>query len=208
MSRVNASKSGMWPGSSLLMLLLDTSLVDIIFWWRRWGEGDVAVTAAVPRHPANGGTTGGRDGVERGDRTRVLPARSDENDDLVLSPKHLGALGNTLGRVLSGGGRQVDIREIRENVSDITTQPLESTNRIFRSPSSFNARSSRARNGNKKFPVPISPPRRKDEAGKEGDCVRRLEVCADGGGVEVYDAGRFCTGDMIDLFTTNRTSEK
>jgi hypothetical protein len=215
---------------------------------RRW-EDDVA-GVAVPRFPANDGETtkGRRDGVERKDRSLVgndsaaddfvlRPAKSDEKDNLVLlTPKHLSALGNTLGRVLSGGGRprvippprraaddpdvqdddliaEVDIREIREVVSDITTQPHESTNRTYRSPSSLNARSSpRARHGKKKSPVPISPPRRKDEGRgggeKEEDCVGRLEVCADGGGIEVYDAGRFCTGDMIDFFPVTWTSEK
>jgi hypothetical protein len=160
---------------------------------------------------------------------------SAESNDLALTPKHLSSVSNTLGRFLARGGRsslddrspprhhivndfddqdgavvaEVDIREIREVMSDITMQPNKSRNSSktvhrYQSPSFLN-QSPRIRNGNNKFPA-RSPPRQKDEKRTEGgeeDCVRKLEVCADGGGVDIYNAGPFCTGDMTNYFPVN-----
>jgi hypothetical protein len=148
-------------------------------------------------------------------------ARMDDGNDLVLTPNHLRSLSTSLGRFASRGrgGRssssgyhdptpledvdvstQVDIREVREVASDVTKSPLardvDSPSRVYRSPSSMSPRY-RAQRGTGIMPE-RSPPRAKVR--EVEDCPRRLEVCADGGGVEVYDAGKFCTGDMTNFF--------
>ncbi len=182
----------------------------------------------------------GGDRIERRDRSRVTnhaaydndipPARTDESNDLVLTPKILRSLSNSIGRFAARGrGRlvaedqvhpplvdvtapRVEIREIREVASDITMPPtmsMDSPNRAYRSPSSLAMRS-RTRRGSKRLPV-RGPPRPKVDEGahKEmDDCARRLEVCADGGDVEVYDASKFCTGDMTNFFPVDWGFEK
>jgi hypothetical protein len=177
---------------------------------------------------ANHATSHGSDTPLARTRVDAPPARMDESNDLVLTPNHLRSLSASLGRYASRGhGRsstvdhdppppvdppildvdvstKVDIREIREVASDITMPPLahnnmDSPNRVYQSPSTLASRS-RARRGNGRTPV-RSPPRPKVGGnGETEDCPRTLEVCADGGGVELYDAGKFCTGDMTNFF--------
>ncbi|KAL3803421.1 hypothetical protein ACHAW5_001919 [Stephanodiscus triporus] len=161
-------------------------------------SNDLALT---PKHLSSVGNTLGRF-LARGGRSSL---------DDRFTPRHqvVSDFDDQDGAVVG----EIDIREIREVMSGITMQPCKSRNspktvHRYQSPAFLN-QSPRIRSRSNKFSA-RSPPRRKDEKRKEGgeeDCVRRLEVCADGGGVDIYNASAFCTGDMTDYFPVNWSLE-